>query len=127
MSYFVILIDLIKIIKLVIQILKSYDFTIQNMIDDSIHNSRQFYTFLLTSENLASLNHANKENKRYILLIANIVAKQLFFPIFRFFQLVILAYSMKIECNILIIHVCRILRFYDSIYDSILKVVFDSN
>ena len=77
-----------KVIKITIQILKSYDFTIQNMVDDSIRDSRRFYTFLLTSENLASLNHANKENKRYILLvIANIVGKQLFFPICRSFNL----------------------------------------
>ena len=35
---------------------------------------------MLISENLTSLNHANKENKRYTLLaIANIVGKQLFF------------------------------------------------
>ena len=46
------------------------------MVDDSIRDFRRFYTFLLTSENLASLNHANKEDKRYILLvIANIVGK----------------------------------------------------
>ena len=58
------------------------------MVDDSIRDSRRLYTFLLTSENLAILNHANKENKRYILLvIANIVGKQLFLPIFRFFNL----------------------------------------
>ena len=58
-----------KVIKIAIQILKSYDFTIQNMVDGSIHDSRRFYTFL-----------ANKENKRYILLvIANIVRKQPFF------------------------------------------------
>ena len=77
-----------KVIKIAIQILKSYDFTIQNIIDDPIRDSRRFYTFLLTSENLASLNHANKENKRYILLaIANIVGKELFFPIFRSFNL----------------------------------------
>ena len=72
-----------KVIKIAIQILKSYDFTIQNMVDDLIRDSRRFYTFLLTSENVASLNHANKENKRYILLvIANIVGKQLFFSNF---------------------------------------------
>ena len=78
-----------KVIKIaIIQILESYDFTIQNMVDDSICDSRRFYTFLLTTENLASLNHAKKENKRYILLvIANIVGKQLSFPIFRSFNL----------------------------------------
>ena len=77
-----------KVIKIAIQILKSYDFTIQNMVDDTIRDSRRFYTFLLTSENLASSNHANNENKRYILLvIANIAGKQLFFPIFRSFNL----------------------------------------
>ena len=70
----------VKVIKITIQILKSYDFTIQTMVDDSIRDSRRFYTFLLTTENLASLNHANKENTRYILLvIANIVGKKLFF------------------------------------------------
>ena len=58
------------------------------MVDSSIRDSRRFYAFLWTSENLVSLNHANKENKRYILLvIANIVGKQLFFPIFRSFNL----------------------------------------
>ena len=77
-----------KVIKIAIQILKFYDFTIQNMVDDSICDSRQFYTFLVTSENLASLNHANKENKRYILLvIVNKVGKNLFFSIFRSFNL----------------------------------------
>ena len=76
-----------------IQILKSYDFTIQNTVDDSIRDSKRFYTFLLTSENLASLNHANKENKRYILLvIANIVGKQLFF--FQFLGLLTYNFSM---------------------------------
>ena len=50
-----------NVIKIAIQILKSYYFTIQNMVDYSIRDSRQFYTFLLTSENLASLNHANKK------------------------------------------------------------------
>ena len=75
---------LTKVIKIAIQILKSYDFKIQNMVDDSVRDSRRFYTFLLTSENLASLNHANKEN---MLVIANIVGKQLFFPIFGSFNL----------------------------------------
>ena len=85
-EYYVILAS--KVIKIAIQILKSYDFTIQIMVDDSIHDSRRFYTFLLDSENLASLNHANKENKRCIfLVIANIVGKQLFFSIFRSFNL----------------------------------------
>ena len=50
------------------------------MVDDSIRDFRRFYTFLVTSENLASLNHANKENKGYILLvIVNKVGKNLFF------------------------------------------------
>ena len=58
------------------------------MVDDSIHVSRRFYISMLTSENLASLNHAIKENKRYILLvIANIVGKKQFFSIFRSFNL----------------------------------------